>query len=411
MGHGTAADGRTTTLGGALSEASRSSTFGTDVGYDIPFNLPPLVGRELEYVEAAVRGGHTSASGPFTRTVCDTLSAAHDGAHVLLTTSCTDALEMSALLLDIGPGDVVIVPSFTFVSTALAFSRAGARILFADIEPLTLGLDPAHVEQLLNEVQDVRAIVTVHYAGIACDVAGLQKVLDQHPDVALIEDNAHGLFGTAHGRPLGTFGRMSTLSFHETKNFVCGEGGALVLNDPTDIDRAHVLHDKGTNRRAFFLGQVDKYTWVDTGSSFGMSDMLAAFLLGQLEEREFVLRRRRDVFEAYLEVLWPVAEDLGLVLPSVPDDRQSAYHMFHLLASDRGTRDRILTGLRDKGIQGTFHYVPLHTSDEGRRVSGSATECPVTDDVSGRLLRLPFYNDLSVSDVHVVGKAVIDILS
>lgn len=381
------------------------------MGYEIPFNQPAIIGRELEHVEAAVRGGHTSSSGPFSGRVCELLSASHEGAHVLLTTSCTDALEMSAMLMDIEPGDVVIVPSFTFVSTALAFSRAGAQLLFADIEPRTLGIDPDHVRQLLEEEPRVRAVVAVHYAGIGCDLAGLAEVMSQYPDVMLIEDNAHGLFGSADGRPLGTFGRMSTLSFHETKNFVCGEGGALVLNDPADIDRAHVLHDKGTNRRAFFLGQVDKYTWVDTGSSFGLSDMLAAFLLGQLEQRDVVLQRRREVFEAYVEALEPVASELGLRLPVVPERRQSAYHMFHVLLPDRGSRDRALDGLRERGVQATFHYVPLHSADEGRRAAAMPTACPVTDDISGRLLRLPFYNDLGADGARQAAGSLLDVLA
>lgn len=373
----------------------------------VPFNRPAIVGRELEYMEQAVRGGHSSASGPFTEKVCDLLSTAHDGAHVLLTTSCTDALEMSALLLDLRPGDLVIVPSFTFVSTALAFSRAGARILFADIEPRTMGLDPNHVKDLLEAHPGVRAVVTVHYAGVAGDIEGLQTVLANYPDAVLIEDNAHGLFGTAGDRPLGTFGRMSTLSFHETKNFVCGEGGALILNDESDVDRAHILHDKGTNRRAFFMGQVDKYTWVDTGSSFGLSDLLAAFLYGQLEQRDRVLARRKGVHDAYQAVLEPVADEFGLQLPTLPADRVSAYHMYYLLLPDEEKRNHVLSALRDQGIGGTFHYPPLHNSDEGRRVSAAPTECPITVDVSGRLLRLPFFDDLDLGVASRIGQAVI----
>ncbi len=374
---------------------------------DVPFNHPAVVGRELEYVEDAIRGSHSSASGPYTQRVCELLSAAHDGAHVLLTTSCTDALEMSALLLDLEPGSLVIVPSFTFVSTALAFSRSGARILFADVEPRTMAIDPNHVEQLLKEHPGVRAVVTVHYAGVAGDIEGLQDVLAEYPDVVLIEDNAHGLFGGAGGRPLGTFGRMSTLSFHETKNFVCGEGGALILNDASDVDRAYILHEKGTNRRAFFLGQVDKYTWVDTGSSFGLSDLLAAFLYGQLEQRDQVLARRKAVHDAYDQVLSPVAEELGLQLPKLTADRTPAYHMYYLLLPDRGTRDQLLATLRDHGIQGTFHYVPLHNSEHGRRVAAAETSCPVSVDVSGRLVRLPFFNDLDLGVADRIAKTVV----
>ena len=250
----------------------------------IRFNLPTVAGRELEYMADAVAVGHLSSDGPFTTKVVDLLRDSHAAADVVLTTSCTAALEMSAMLLDLRPGDTVIVPSFTFVSTALAFAREGARIVFADIERDTLGVDPDHVAELMDE--SVRAVVAVHYAGIGCQVDRLRGVLRQHTGVDLIEDNAHGLFGALGDRPLGSFGRFSTLSFHETKNFICGEGGALVLNDGRDVDRAHVVLDKGTNRRAFMLGQVDKYSWVDIGSSFGLSELLAAYLLGQLEQRQ-----------------------------------------------------------------------------------------------------------------------------
>jgi dTDP-4-amino-4,6-dideoxygalactose transaminase len=236
-------------------------------------------------------------------------------------------------------------------------------------------------------------------------------VLANHPEVVLIEDNAHGLFGAAGPRPLGTLGRMSTLSFHETKNFVCGEGGALILNDRSDVERAHILHDKGTNRRAFFLGQVDKYSWVDTGSSFGMSDLLAAFLFAQLEKRDEVLTRRKNLHETYAQVLMPVAADLGLQLPTIPADRTPGYHMYYLLLPDHATRNHVLSALRDHGIAATFHYVPLHNSDEGLRVSAAPADCPVTVDVSGRLLRLPFFNELDLGVARRVAETVIACLT
>ncbi|MGB7880153.1 MAG: aminotransferase class I/II-fold pyridoxal phosphate-dependent enzyme, partial [Ilumatobacteraceae bacterium] len=251
----------------------------------IPFNRPCLVGNELEYMAEAVASGHSASGGPFTRRAADILQHVHDADDVLLTTSCTDALEMTAMLVGIRPGDVVVVPSFTFTSTALAFAREGARLRFCDIEPGTLGLDPDHLETLLDD--RVRAVVVVHYAGVPCDVDRIAPLCDAR-GIALIEDNAHGLFATHRGQPLGTFGRMSTLSFHETKNFICGEGGALVLNTPDDVEAAHVLLDKGTNRKAFFDGAVDKYTWQGLGSSFGLSDILAAFLTAQLEEADVI---------------------------------------------------------------------------------------------------------------------------
>jgi len=359
----------------------------------IPFNKPALEGRELDYLRAAIDGGHTASGGGFTAKVTDLLRTAHGSADVLLTTSCTAALEMSAVLLDLQPGDTVIVPSFTFVSTALAYVREGARIVFADIEPVTFGIDPASVAELLDD--SVRAVVAVHYAGVASDVGGLRRLLADRSRIDLIEDNAHGLFGTYDGRPLGSFGRFSTLSFHETKNFVCGEGGALVLNDARDEARARIVLDKGTNRREFMLGQVDKYSWVDVGSSYGLSDLLAAYLLGQLEMRDTILGKRRHVFDTYHRLLAPQAAALGLTLPVVPDGRTSAYHMFHVLLPDEATRNRALGTLGAHGVHATFHYVPLHSSPAGRRYAARPTACPVTDDVSARLLRLPFHNGLT----------------
>lgn len=371
----------------------------------ITFNRPTLEGDELAFIRQAVENGHTSSSGPFSRKATELLVGALGAADVLLTTSCTAALEMSGLLLDLEPGDTVIVPSFTFVTSALAYVRAGARLRFADIEPDTLGIDPASVVELLDD--SVRAVVAVHYAGIGCDVAGLREVLADRPDVVLIEDNAHGLFGAYRGQPLGTFGRFSTLSFHETKNFVCGEGGALVLNDPADVERAHVLHDKGTDRRAFELGQVDKYSWKDTGSSFGLSDILAAYLLGQLERRDAILAKRRRVFERYEEALAPLAADLGFRTPTVPADRDPAWHMYYVLLPDRATRDHVIRSLRSQDIHPTFHYVPLHSSEGGRRFAAHDAACPVTDDVSGRLVRLPFHNALSDGDAARVVEAFV----
>ncbi len=372
----------------------------------IRFNQTTIEGRELDYIRRAIEQGHTSSSGPFSHKVVELLVAAHNAADVLLTTSCTDALEMSALLLDVGPGDKVIVPSYTFVSTALPFARQGAEIVFADIEPNTLALDPASVADLLDPA--VRAVVTVHYAGIGGDVGGLMSVLPD--DVELVEDNAHGLFGRIDDKPLGTFGRFSALSFHETKNFVCGEGGALVLRDDRDIDRAHILYDKGTNRRSFFLGRVDKYSWQDTGSSFGMSDVSAAYLLGQLEQKEIVLAKRKAVFDTYVEHFSGVAERLGLTLPSIPPGRVPAYHMFYLLCPSPTMRDALLAGLMKRGITATFHYVPLHSAPGGRKFSSRAYDCPTTDDISGRLIRLPFHNALTNQDQARVAQAVVEIL-
>jgi dTDP-4-amino-4,6-dideoxygalactose transaminase len=371
----------------------------------VPFNKPSLEGNELEYLLAAVAQGHTAAGGPFTERVVELLRAELGARDVLLTSSCTDALEAAALLLDLGPDDVVIVPSFTFVSTALAFARTGARIRFADIEPDTLGIDPASVASLLDD--DVRVVVPVHYAGVGCDVAGLRSVL-AGTNADIVEDNAHGLFASYRGQALGSFGRCSTLSFHETKNFICGEGGALVLNDDNDIDRAHVLLDKGTNRRNFLLGQTDKYSWVDTGSSFGMSDLLAAFLLGQLEVRDTTLAKRRLVAETYASLLEPLEAELGIRCMRVPADRDPAYHMYYVMLPTAELRDHVLQTLVDAGIRATFHYVPLHSSPGAARFSDELRPCPVTDDVSSRLIRLPFFNNLAPSDIERIVDVFVD---
>lgn len=369
----------------------------------IPFNKPAHVGRELEYIAQAIHSNHASSGGQFSARVTELLASELGAADVLLTTSCTDALELSALLLDVGPGDVVIVPSFTFVTTALAFARTGATIRFADIEPETLGIDPCQVELLLDE--SVKAVVPVHYAGVGCRIAELERLVAGR--AAIVEDNAHGLFGQIGERNLGSFGRMSTLSFHETKNFTCGEGGALVLNNESDVDRAHILLDKGTNRRQFLNGAVDRYTWVDTGSSFGLSDLLAAYLWAQLEERTTVLDTRRRLFEWYDSMLRPLQDEFGFRCPIVPGDRRPAWHMYYLLLPSRAQRDALLRHLAELRVNATFHFVPLHSSPGGLAVTDRVAECPVSDDVSGRLIRLPLYFNLSESDQEHVCSAVL----
>ncbi|MGB5953384.1 MAG: dTDP-4-amino-4,6-dideoxygalactose transaminase [Ornithinimicrobium sp.] len=359
----------------------------------IPFNAPDIAGNEIAHVQESMRSGHTSSGGPFSARAGQILQEATGAREVLLTTSCTSALELSAMLLNLKPGDTVIVPSFTFTSSALAFARQGATILFCDIEPVTLGLDPHHLAQLLDD--SVAAVVVVHYAGIACDLDAIVGVLADHPDVALIEDAAHGLFGSHRGTPLGGIGRFASLSFHETKNFVCGEGGALVLNDPRDIERARILYDKGTDRQAFFLGLVDKYTWRDTGSSFGMSDVLAAYLLGQLEQAATIQAQRRAVFEHYAAALASPAQELGLQLPVIPQTCEAAYHLFFVLLPDAALRSPVMARMREFGVATTFHYVPLHDSIGGLQFRARPTECPVSSDVSARLIRLPFFNSLT----------------
>ena len=369
----------------------------------IPFNRPSLQGREMEYIRAAVEHGHTSAEGPFSARAAGMLREELEARDVLLTTSCTAALEMSALLLGVTPGDTVVVPSFGFVTTALAYTRAGARLLFCDIEERTLGLDPSRLAEIMDD--SVCAVVPIHYSGVACDIDGISRVLERWPRAELVEDNAHGLFGRYRGRPLGSFGRFSTLSFHETKNFICGEGGALVVNREDDVRRAHVLYHKGTNRREFLLGEVDKYTWQDTGSSFGLADVLAAYLYAQLEERDKILTKRRVAFDRYVSMLEPEAERHGYSLPAVPPDREQAFHMFYVLLADPETRDRVLSGMRARGVHPTFHYVPLHSSPGGRRFAARDLPCPVSERISARLLRLPFYTDITDAEAEEVAEA------
>lgn len=380
-----------------MSAASEVTGFARDELPDIPFNQTALEGRELDYVQQAIRSGHPSSGGEFAQRAAALLAEKTGAEEVLLTTSCTSALELSAMLLDVGPGDTVIVPSFTFTTTALAYARQGAGLIFCDIERQTLGLDPAHLATLLDET--VRAVVVVHYAGISCDIEGIRAALAPWPDITLIEDNAHGLFGSWQGQPLGSLGRFAALSFHETKNYVCGEGGALLLNDSRDVDRARVLYDKGTNRRAFMLGQVEKYTWKDTGSSFGLSDVLAAYLLAQLEQQSVIQAKRRAVHEHYASNLAPLADELQFELVEHPSGRESAYHMFYVLLPRRDRRNDVLEAMRKTGVNATFHYLPLHTSDAGKVFAARATECPVSEDISGRLLRLPFYNNLGGDDL------------
>lgn len=362
-----------------------------------------VVGNELCYLQQAIERGHASGDGHFTRQCHAFLESELNVHRVLLTTSCTHALEMAALLLDIEPGDEVIVPSFTFVSTANAFVLRGAKPVFADIRPDTLNLDESRLEDLITP--RTKAVLPVHYAGVGCEMDQILAIAARH-GLAIVEDNAHGLFGRYKGKYLGTFGRLATQSFHETKNFSCGEGGALLINDPELAERAEILREKGTNRSRFFRGVVDKYTWVDLGSSYLPSDLLAAMLYGQLERREHIQAQRRRVWEAYFAGLAPWASDNGVRLPVIPLECEQPYHMFYLLLPTLARRQALIEHLAERGILAVFHYVPLHLSDMGRRFGGRPGDCPVTEDISERLLRLPFYNDLTANDQRDVIEAI-----
>jgi dTDP-4-amino-4,6-dideoxygalactose transaminase len=360
--------------------------------YRIPFNRAHVWGNERRYMDDALERGVISGGGSYTRR-CEAYLEAELGTHrALLTTSCTHALEMAALLLEIGAGDEVIIPAFTFVSTVNAFVLRGARPVFVDIRPDTLNLDEQRLERLITP--RTRAIVPVHYAGVGCEMDAILEIAVRH-DVAVVEDNAQGLFGRLRGRNLGTLGALATLSFHETKNFTCGEGGALLVNDARYAERAEIIREKGTNRSRFFRGEVDKYTWVDVGSSYVLSDMLAAFLFGQLEARTRIEARRREIWNRYHDGLRDWAGKNHVTVPFVPVYCEQPYHLYYLLLPSVKERARLIAHLRKLGILSVFHYVPLHLSEMGQRLGGKAGDCPVTEDVSDRIVRLPFYPALT----------------
>ena len=373
--------------------------------YRIPFNRPGLTGAELRYVEDAVESGHLSGDGAYSARCSELLEGSTGAARALLTTSCTHALEMSALLLDIAPGDEVIVPSFAFVTTVNAFVLRGAVPVFVDVRPDTFNLDEAKIRERMTP--RTKAIVALHYAGVGCEMDEILGIAAE-AHVPVVEDNAHGLFGAYRGKPLGSFGVLATLSFHETKNFTCGEGGALLINDPALVERAEVLREKGTNRSRFFRGEVDKYRWVDVGSSYLPSEILAAFLFAQLEARDHIQQRRKAMWERYSSRLSDWARSRGVVLPYIPENSLQPYHMFSLLLPSLAVRTALVEHLAERGILAVFHYLPLHLSEMGRKFGGRPGDCPVTEQVSDRLLRLPFYNDLGDEQQEEVIQAIRD---
>ena len=356
------------------------------------FNRPTYAGSEMNYMAAALERNRIAGGGSFTQQVQELLEKELGVEKAFLTTSCTAALEMAALLLNIQPGDEVIVPSFTFVSVANAFALRGAKPVFADVRADTLNIDETRLERHIS--RRTKAIVVMHYAGISCEMSSILDLAQKH-SIPIVEDNAHGLFGKYKGRPLGTFGSLATQSFHETKNFTCGEGGALLLNNRDYIPRAEVIWEKGTNRLRFLRGQVEKYTWVDLGASFLLADLLAAFLFAQLETRAQIQERRRHIWEFYHAKLADWATERGAQLPTVPARAENAYHLFYLLLRTPAERNHLIEYLSQRGIQSAFHYVPLHLSKMGRSFGGRDGDCPVCEDVSQRLLRLPFHNHLT----------------
>jgi dTDP-4-amino-4,6-dideoxygalactose transaminase len=363
--------------------------------YRVPFNRPVMVGRELQYITEAVNRGNLAGDGHFT-TSCSRLLEQRFGAlKVLMTPSGTASLELACMLAELGGGDEVLLPSFTFVSTANAVVRTGARPVFVDIRRDTMNLDEELLEPAITP--RTRAIIPVHYAGNACQMDRILAIARKH-DLVVIEDAAQAVNSFYRGKALGTLGDLGAYSFHETKNYMCGEGGALCINTPRYLERAHVLRDKGTNRQRFLRGEVDKYTWVAVGSSFLPNELSCAFLYAQLEMLDAISRRREELYESYRRELSYLESEDRVRLPVVQDGCIGNHHIFFLLLADSDERDRLIDHLRRHGIQSVFHYVPLHDSPMGKSLGYRRGDLPVTEEYSGRLLRLPLYYAMTVEE-------------
>ena len=358
----------------------------------IPFNKPFIAGRELYYIAQAVTFGNLAGDGAFTQKCCRLLEQRFRIPQVLLTPSCTAALEMAAMLCDLGPDDEVILPTYTFVSTANAIVRLGARPVFVDSRPDTLNIDDALIEEAITP--KTKAIIVVHYAGVGCEMDRILTIARQY-GLKVIEDAAQGVNAFYNGNALGSLGDMGTYSFHETKNFSCGEGGALCINDPALVERAEIIRDKGTNRRQFFRGQVDKYTWVDIGSSYVPSEITSAYLFGQLEQMDEITQRRRQIYQFYRLHLKHLEAEGLLRLPRIPEDCESNFHLFFVLLPKAATRDALMAHLKSQGILAVFHYIPLHGSPMGLKFGYREGDLPVAEDLAARLLRLPLFHDLT----------------
>jgi dTDP-4-amino-4,6-dideoxygalactose transaminase len=358
----------------------------------IPFNRSSLQGRELEYIFQTITFGQIAGDQTFSKKCHQLLESVLGVKKALVTTSCTHALEMAAILLDVKPGDEIIVPSFTFVSTPNAFVMRGAKPVFCDVRRDTLNIDESKIETLITP--RTKAIVPVHYAGVACAMDEIISIASKY-GIPIVEDNAHGLFGKYKGQWLGTLGSLATQSFHETKNITCGEGGALLINDEKYRERAEIIREKGTNRARFFRGHVDKYSWVDLGSSYVMSDVLAAFLFAQLQVWTNIQERRKEIWERYQIELFEWCKSHGVSQPIVPLNCEQAWHMYYLIMPSLEKRQSLIAHLSSRGIYAVFHYLPLHLSEFGSRFGGQPGDCPVTEKVSDQILRLPFFNSMS----------------
>ena len=360
--------------------------------FKIPFNRADISKHDIELLSESISSGHISGNGPFTKRAEEQITKTLGNDRTLLTTSCTHALEMSALLLRLKPGDEVIVPSYTFVSTASAFMLYGAKPVFVDVRQDTLNIDLDQAEAAITP--RTRAICVVHYGGVACEIDRLTKLAKDH-NLILIEDNAHGLFAKYRGKYLGTFGALATQSFHETKNITCGEGGALVINDASLAERAEILREKGTDRTKFLRGQVDKYTWIDVGSSWVISDLLAAILFGQLCRADEIYKQRMNIWNRYHNELQSWAAKHDVMLPTVPEGCEHTGHVYHLRFQHGVQRDKFIENLKQLGIYAVFHYQPLHLSTVGRTLGGRDGQFPVTESAGDCLVRLPLFNSLT----------------
>ena len=369
----------------------------------IPFHKPLVLGKELSLIARILDERQIAGDGYFTRACARLLEERFHIKKVLMTPSCTGALEMAAWLCGLQAGSEVIMPSFTFVSTANAVVRSGATPVFVDVRPDTLNLDERLIEQAITP--RTRAIIPVHYAGVACEIDHINAIADEH-GLCVIEDAAQGINAFYKGRALGSVGHLGAYSFHDTKNVTCGEGGALCINRLDLIERAEIIRDKGTNRQGFLRGEVDKYVWLDVGSSYVPSEILCAFLYAQLECLDAVTARREEIWRSYYSHLQPLAGEGILTLPATPPTCRSNYHTFFVLLADCATRDGLLSYLRDQGIGAAFHYVPLHTSPMGRKLGYRPGDLPLTENLSERLLRLPIYHELTQGDQEEVVRAV-----
>jgi dTDP-4-amino-4,6-dideoxygalactose transaminase len=358
----------------------------------IPFNHPHLTGNELKYIKQAHKNGVLAGNGVFTQKCHTWIEQKMDVKRALLTHSCTAALEMAAILADIQPGDEIIMPSYTFVSTANAFVLRGGIPVFVDIRPDTLNIDEKLIEAAITP--RTKAIVPVHYAGVGCEMDIIMAIARRHK-LLVIEDAAHCVKATYKGRELGSIGHLGALSFHETKNIICGEGGALLINDNRFVERAEIIWQKGTNRKAFQQGKVDKYTWVDMGSSFLPGDITAAFLWAQLQEATRITQQRLDSWHRYHAILAPIEKKGKIRRPIVPKGCEHNGHMYYILLNSLAERGQTLKKLKEKGVNAVFHYVPLHTSPMGKKYDRASSQAPITQDISEKILRLPLFIGLT----------------